>query len=197
VYVLLLRRWTQRELVPNEVCFVHPSPVDLREHHRVFGSRLAFSQPRNSIRVPAAWLEIPLADAEPQLRAHLESTARTLLGQLETAPLVAQLREVIVRALPHEVPPVERAARLVGMSDRTLQRRLRALDTSYQEVVDDARRVAALELLANPNASVAECAFACGFANPAAFRRAFVRWTGITPQAHRARGGKRVARSDP
>jgi AraC-like DNA-binding protein len=78
-------------------------------------------------------------------------------------------------------------ARDLGMSARTLQRRLSAVGSSYQQVLDSSRRETAERCLTGSSLSVAEIAYMLGFSEPAAFHRAFKRWTGMTPQAVRHR----------
>jgi AraC-like DNA-binding protein len=74
------------------------------------------------------------------------------------------------------------------MSGRTLQRRLADADTSFQSIVDDARRKLAVRLLRREgDATLSEVTFMTGFGDQSAFTRAFKRWTGQTPGAFRAR----------
>ena len=72
------------------------------------------------------------------------------------------------------------------MSGRTLQRRLAEQDTSFQELVDDARRDLAKRLLRETEFSLIEVAFMTGFSEQSALTRAFKRWVGSTPGAYRA-----------
>ena len=76
---------------------------------------------------------------------------------------------------------IARVARELGMSERTLRRRLAESGVSFQGVLDGLKKNRALELLANPQMSVEQIAFAVGFTDPHNFRRAFRRWTGSTP----------------
>ena len=75
----------------------------------------------------------------------------------------------------------------IGMSVRTLQRRLRAMGLTYSDVVQRARRSAAQRFLTDRGAEIAEIARALGYSDPAHFTRAFQRWTGSTPCEFRAR----------
>jgi AraC-like DNA-binding protein len=73
------------------------------------------------------------------------------------------------------------------MSARTLQRRLSAAGLSYQELLDVVRRETAEKCMMDSSLSIGEVAYLVGYSEPAAFHRAFKRWTGITPQAFRER----------
>ncbi|MEO1115443.1 MAG: helix-turn-helix transcriptional regulator, partial [Pseudomonadota bacterium] len=72
------------------------------------------------------------------------------------------------------------AARL-GLSARTLQRRLAAQGHAFQDLVDEARQELAVRLLRRTDYALAEVAFLTGFAEQSAFTRAFKRWRGETP----------------
>ena len=82
---------------------------------------------------------------------------------------------------------VERIARTLGCSRQTLYRRLKAEGLTVAQVLDDLRRRRALDLVRDPAVPVKEIAWRLGFSDPAAFSRAFKRWTGRSPQAFRTR----------
>jgi AraC-like DNA-binding protein len=69
------------------------------------------------------------------------------------------------------------------MSARHLQRGLSSEGTSFQALLDDARRELAVRHLADPGATVANVAWLVGFSEPSAFHRAYRRWTGLSPRA--------------
>ncbi|HMK72490.1 MAG TPA: helix-turn-helix transcriptional regulator, partial [Myxococcaceae bacterium] len=77
-------------------------------------------------------------------------------------------------------------AKLMGMSERTLQRRLSDEGTTFNKLLEEARRSVAIGYLADRNLAAYEVSFLLGYAEPATFFRAFKRWTGKTPQQYRA-----------
>ena len=79
------------------------------------------------------------------------------------------------------LPDKSLIAAQLGMSDRTLQRRLRDEGTSFREILDDTRHYLARELLRNTRFPLADVATQLGFAEPSAFYRAFRKWEGCTP----------------
>ena len=83
------------------------------------------------------------------------------------------------------VAPVPAVARRLGLSERTLQRRLGEERLSFQKLVDEARRELAEGLLVQSDYSLAEVAFLSGFSEQSAFNRAFKRWMNQTPAAYR------------
>jgi AraC-like DNA-binding protein len=78
-------------------------------------------------------------------------------------------------------PSIEHLAPRLGVSVRSLQRRLREAGTSYKQVLDQVRHDLALRYLTAGELSIGEVAFLLGFSEPSAFHRAFKRWTGSTP----------------
>jgi AraC-like DNA-binding protein len=94
---------------------------------------------------------------------------------------------------------IERVARDLGTSRRTLQRRLAAAGASYQDLLDETRREAAERYLAESSLSIAELGYLLGYSEPSAFHRAFKRWFGRSPQAfrERLRGERRSTPTPP
>jgi len=75
----------------------------------------------------------------------------------------------------------------LGLSQRTLQRRLSDEGTTFARIVDRTRRELSEHYLTEPNVAAFEVAFLLGYSEPSAFHRAFRRWTGMTPQEFRRR----------
>ncbi|HTB74146.1 MAG TPA: AraC family transcriptional regulator [Polyangiaceae bacterium] len=96
-----------------------------------------------------------------------------------------------------ERPAVEKVARSLGMSPRTLQRRLGELGTTYQKLLDEVRHRSARRLLANTDLAAAEVAFLLGFEELNSFTRAFHSWEGTTPMKWRATATDFSRRSSP
>ena len=80
---------------------------------------------------------------------------------------------------------IDRVARELGMSRQTLYRRLKAEGTTFEELLDAKRRQLAVRYLALDRSSVKAAAYKLGFSDPAAFSRAFKRWTGTSPSSFR------------
>jgi AraC-like DNA-binding protein len=80
---------------------------------------------------------------------------------------------------------IERIAREMGMSRQTLYRRLRAEGTTFEAILDAKRRQLAIRYLGLDRSSVKAAAYRLGFSDPAAFSRAFKRWTGRNPSEFR------------
>jgi AraC-like DNA-binding protein len=179
-YVHLARAWTGRPFVPREVRFQHARPRDTRELERFFGCKLLFGQRDNALVVSRDAIATPFTTSEPELGGYLEATAATRLAQLPAPSLLDEVRAAIGDELRCGEVDIERVARRVGITPRSLQRRLRDEGTSYREQVDAIRHHRALDLIRRgvPLGAIAEH---LGFSEARAFRRAFRRWTGLVP----------------
>ena len=103
----------------------------------------------------------------------------------EANGVVADLRRILITRLAHGDADIEFVARSMATSVRSLQRRLAAAGTTYQELLDLTRRETASRYLADRALSVSQVGYLLGYSEPAAFHRAFKRWHGSTPQEFR------------
>jgi AraC-like DNA-binding protein len=171
---------------PRSVALTCTRPSDDTEHKRVFGATVRFSQPSAHLELDRALLDLRIQGVDPNLAAVLDRYAQQRLAELpRVVDLVDELRQRIRQALRGTVPDAATLARQMGMSTRTLSRRLHEHGLTYQEVVDEARRELALRHLLNKDLKVLEVAFLLGFSEVSTFYRAFRRWTGTTPAAYR------------
>jgi AraC-like DNA-binding protein len=178
-------------LTPTRLHLAHPTPPHARAYGERLGCPVTFDRPATELRFDAAWLDHPLALGNPITEAVVRRTCDELLGQLrDTEGTAAQVSAALMRA-PGQFPDIEAVAAQLHTSSRTLRRRLRAEDTSFQRVLDDVRCRLALEYLQNTSMGTDRIAAALGFSDTANFRHAFKRWTGRSPGAFRtAPGGK-------
>lgn len=102
-----------------------------------------------------------------------------------TPDLAGSLRLVLKSYLPDGSPTVQQAAKLTGMSVRTLQRRLKTEGVSYSQLLEELRHDLALYLLRNPESQASQVSSELGYRDPAIFTRSFRRWTGQTPSQYR------------
>jgi AraC-like DNA-binding protein len=132
-------------------------------------------------------LALPLVTHNAQLLALLVPGLETALKQNGSPRTLAEdVRAALGQNICGERPAVEKVAKALGMSPRTLQRRLGELGTSYQKLLDDVRRRTARRLLAKTDLVPAEVAFLLGFEELNSFSRAFRSWERTTPARWRA-----------
>jgi AraC-like DNA-binding protein len=172
---------------PLAVAFQHARPRDLSEHRRIFhAAPLDFDCPAVEIRFAADLLVAPVSTADPGLSTVLDRHVHDLLARLPISLRFSErVRRTLLEALREGVPTLPRLAKRLGVSERTLQRRLNEEGTSLLVLLEDVRHELSLEYLRDPKLSVAEIGQRLGYRSLAAFSRAFRRWTGVSPAAHR------------
>ncbi|WP_170135521.1 AraC family transcriptional regulator [Nannocystis exedens] len=182
------RRLTEATWSPEAIDFKYAAPGHRDEYARVFQCPLRFDADATVVHFSRAALDLRQPRADALLRPVLERAAADVLARMPPAPrLTAQLRQVLSEELRGGSPTLEHVARRLAVSPRTLNRRLQAENTSFQQQLAELRCELARGYLENPRISIAEVAYLLGFSEPSAFHRAFKRWTGHSPQAWRAR----------
>jgi AraC-like DNA-binding protein len=186
-YLALPRRFSGVEFIPRGVHLQHQRPDDVREHERFFKCPIVFEHRNNELVIDARDLDLPFVAADVSLSEYLERRAHDLMGPLPTLDaLLVRTRAAIAGALPDGAPTLASMAKAVGVSPRTLQRRLQEAGITFSAMVERVRHETALRLLAEPPLSISEVAFFLGFSTSSAFRRAFHRWEGTSPKEFRA-----------
>lgn len=124
------------------------------------------------------------ADLAP-LQAVLRQHAEALLARLPSEGLRARVVALLGAQLAHGEPDRAALASALGLSERTLQRRLAEEGSSYQHLLIDTRRQLAERHLQDADLPIAEIALLLGYSEPSVFFRAFRQWTGMTPGEYR------------
>ena len=188
-----LTRLSRGRLQPTEVWLARPAPRRTKAYEDFFGIPVRFAAETSTLGYREADALVPFQGTSPRLKQLLTEQAEVRLNQLtKSRDLVARTRATIEHALGHEDPSLQGAARDLGMSERTLRRRLQAEGTSFRQLLDEIRRLRALAMIRSSDLNVGELAYYCGFSDGAAFARAFKRWTGQVPiQAIKAQRARR------
>ena len=182
----LSRMVANSDLSPVRVTFQHNRPRAISEHQRIFQCPVEFSADSNQFFIESTALARPIVKADPGLCAVLDRHAEALMARYpRNDTLVERVRTIIKDDLRGGQASLERIADNLGMSGRTLQRKLREHGTSHQELLDQMRRDLALRYLREPEMAICEVAYLLGFSESSALHRAFKRWTGQTPKEFR------------
>jgi AraC-like DNA-binding protein len=170
----------------RRVSFTHAAPAYQTEYARIFELPVVFDAPFTELVFDRALLEAPAPHKDADLHEALKTLAeRRLLNITERTPYALRVREFLLRSGgPHKVD-MDEVARAVGLSARSLRRRLSDEGKPYHDVANEALAIVAQHLLRDKGRTIQEAAYALGFSNASAFHRAFRRWTGTTPIAYR------------
>jgi AraC-like DNA-binding protein len=182
----MLRQVAATPVAPSLVSFRHPQPATIAAHESFFACPVHFGAPDDSLRFDAPTLSARTRLADEGLSAYLLSQLDGLRSRGPDLSLAARVRRAVADSLCDGPPSRAKVARRLGMSERTLHRRLAEEGLSFRALADGARREAADSLLGDGDHTLAEVAFLPGFSEQSAFQRAFKRWSGRTPRAFRA-----------
>ncbi len=183
----ILRRGTRGAWDKIEFAFEAESHEMRGDIGKVVCAPCTFGADTNQIRFPAALLDLALpAQPNPPV-ADVRQLTRSIVTKRRETPLVDRLSQMVLRDLNTQAIEQERFAREMGMSSRTLRRKLTEQGSSFQQVLDECRmRQAVFEFRVRPDLSIAQIALRLGYAEHSNFTRAFHRWSGLSPQAFRA-----------
>lgn len=184
------RRHYGRVPFAKAVHVTHAAPAYRADYDQILGVATTFDSDRNAILIDESWLSLPIPSANRYVFGILSDHASALLTSLEGAQSVAgQVEALLIPILHSSDVGIARIARTMAVSRATLYRKLRAEQTSFAVVLDRLRHQMAVHYLTGGKVSVNETAYLVGYTDPAAFSRAFKRWTGVSPReaANRAR----------
>ena len=178
-----------RPLIPQAMRFRHADPgYGHDESRRVLGIAPTFDAPRHCAAFDVALLDMPVPNADPSLYPVLHQHVEGLLAQrvLAADGIVAQVTAALTRRLPDGQARLAPVAAELGLSARTLQRKLADAGSSFQQVLGNVRFALAQDYLRRRDLGLADIAFLLGFQDQSAFTHAFREWSGVNPGAWRA-----------
>ena len=182
----LCRNIASSDFNPTLIEFQHDAPADTSEHRRLFRCPLKFGATLNKLHFASSNLTLPIAKADAGLCALLDRHAEELLAKFPPRDsLVEQVRSIIATEFRGGDPSLEHVAVQLGLTPRTLQRKLQELGTSHNELLEQMRRQLAMRYLREREMAICEVAYLLGFSESSSFHRAFKRWTGLTPKEFR------------
>src|SRR5215208_1828868 len=183
--VCRLRSFTGVNIRPREVMFRYPEPGARSEYERIFQCPLLFGQQENSFTIDTRVLNTPILMANPDLLEYFEKYAQDFLAGMDNRNEYTRVvTRILLACLDDEALSIEKVAGEMAISVRTLQKRLEQEGVIFSDLLKDVRQRLAQKYL-RENYSVEQITYLLGFSEPSVFRKAFKKWSGVTPREYR------------
>ena len=182
IAMMAVRALVQASLgrAPNEMQFhfAAPKPDYDAQVRAALGSHVSYGAPVNRVVLPKAWLEIPSTAADSALYRNALSELQNALARLDDPVDLRAQVERLLHTMPDGRLGADDVARALGVSRRTLTRRLRDAGTQFRDLLDGELKTRATDLLRHAKLSRDEIAERLGYRDPTSFSRACRRWFG-------------------
>ena len=176
-YFHFMRELCGPDWLPSEVFVSHAKPLDSSQHRALFKVQPRFNAEFSALRFPARWMDRVVAGSDAdQLRRALQQAAT-----VASTDLVDQVLRALRILMLYGKNSGNDVATALSMHRRTLNRRLKAQNTTFQHVLDEVRFNVARQLLAESDIALDDIAATLGYAGVSPFMRTFRRWAGTTP----------------
>lgn len=178
---------TGSTIKPLRVDFEHEKPANTSVHKQIFQCPIHFNQPSNRLYLSLDTLRLPVAHANERLHEALEPyLERQRQERVVCDDILPQITRMIAAGMSSGSLSLIDISDQMGLSRRTLQRRLKDQGIEFSSLIEDVRRELALAYMQGSEYSVTEISLLVGYAESSSFTRAFRRWTGQSPQQYRS-----------
>ena len=175
------RRGSGRHLSPLRVELAHPE-ANGEVFERYFDCPIRYDAAADVLVLKSADLDRPFPGHNPELLELLTPALASSLQTIQAHDSIGErVKSVLKRSLPSGRPDVSYVARDLGMSERSLQRRITEQGTTFRHLLAESRQELGRRLLAVPDTSINEVAYLLGYQDVTAFHRAFKEWEGMPP----------------
>jgi AraC-like DNA-binding protein len=165
----------------------YAAPTYRTEYDRIFRMPVVFESDKNALLIDETWSTLGFRFRRAMFFGILSKHAEALLKNLESSKSTrGRVESLLIPILHTGDAGMEKVASKLGLSRQTLYRNLKAEGRIFEKVLDDLRHQMAHHYLSGKKVSVNETAYLVGFSDPAAFSRAFKRWTGTSPRLMRS-----------
>lgn len=164
---------------------------NIQDYYKIFNTEnIKFSRPSNYIILSTNVVKAPSKESNHHLVDILEKNAQETLDKLPTEDsqsetFLTKATNILKDEIKNGNTSIQHMADCFGMSARTLQRKLKALNVSYSDLLNETRKTMAKELLQDKDLSLTEISFILGFIESSSFHKAFKKWIGMTPSEYR------------
>jgi AraC-like DNA-binding protein len=187
--LLVICRWLKGEdYAPLRVYLVRPTPKNPEVFDAYFRAKIDYGAEYNALIFDKTSVNMELPTGNAELAYQNDKIVSDYLARFDNTRLSERVRTIFIERLVTGKFSEEQIADQLNLSLRSLQRRLRDEQTSYQQLLDETRLELALQYINRTSLSVAQIAPLLGFSDSSNFNRAFKRWLGISPSKYRALG---------
>jgi AraC-like DNA-binding protein len=184
----ICRQITDSRLAPLHIRVRHsraPSPADFKTF---FGTDVEFGAGADEVVFPVPVASLPVVRRDNYLNDMLRRYADESLARRpqQNGRVRSAVENTLPQVLPHGKPQVSEVARQLGMSKRTLSRKLSTEGVAFADILDQFRSALAQDYLSERELPVSEIAWLLGYSEVSSFTHAFKRWTGKTPRQFRS-----------
>ena len=144
-----------------------------------------FSAEQSKIFIPSEYLDNPGVHPNATMLKILTNQCDQMLSTLDSVLTLGVKVRNIISAVPRYYPSAQETAQKIGISVRTMNRKLKAQGLTFQTILDHVKLQQAINYLQTNEKSIEEVTTLMGYSDSANFRRAFVRWTGVLPSKYR------------
>ncbi len=180
-----LRSITQNKFFPLEMRFGHEQRSDVKKFGHLAGCSVKFGCEKTEMILSNSTLKVAIPTYDLSLRKHLTEYGERLLKDIPSRQpsLSVRVEGILVKGLPDQLVPSDEVAASLGLSSRTMARRLSDENTTFRVIVDDLRFDLAKSYLGD-GINITEVAYLLAYADSAAFSSAFKRWAGMSPSVY-------------
>ena len=184
--VHLFRMIYRPDFAPLSVGLPRPRPEGYEDlYTKSFHVPVEFDVPHCVICLDPAIVDEPLVGGNREIASEHDKIMQNYIAALDTEDIVNRVKRIILQKLPSENCTKGQIASELAMSPSALQQKLAALDTSFQDLLNQMRKSLALDYMEQSRISITEMSFLLGFNDTSSFTRAFRRWTGKSPREYR------------
>ena len=184
-WIEFARRLTRSTTSPFHVYFSHLCLTTPLEYQQYFDCPVTFNHDFTGLVISSKLLKSASSGANVELNKTLTKYADSLLSEHSIQNPIEVTTDFIATQLPYKKPSLQSLSLYLNVSERTLQRRLNELNTSFSELVDQVKKDIAINYLTHSQRSLNDIAELLGFSELSAFNRAFKRWQQTSPARYR------------
>ena len=175
----------KKEIPLEHAYFMEKKPKNLSDYQFLFSCPVKFKKEYCEIVFDIKWLKQTVKCNYKEVKPYLDIPLSLITYSFQTLGFIRQIKDVLSACPYARFPTQTQLAEQLGVSVRTMQRKLDSENSNYMQIKDDIRQRKAVFYLEHTDKRFDEIAERCGFSEIASFTRAFIRWTGCSPSKYK------------